>query len=222
MSDTLKRLYDPLIDQNPITVQILGICSALAVTTSLDTALTMSAALTVVLMAGNVTISAIRRHIPTSIRLIVQITIIASLVIVIDQVLQAVAFDINRRLSIFVSLIVTNCLILGRAEAFAMHNPVGPSLFDGLSNGLGYSLILILVGSVRELFGTGELFGHVVLPTVAQGGWYAPLNFMLLAPSGFFILGLLVWAIRAWRPRQVEKNEFAAATAVTETNRGRT
>lgn len=213
MPGRARTFFSPLIDNNPITLQILGICSALAVTTSLDTALTMSAALTVVLMTGSGIISALRRHIPGSIRLILQITIIASLVIVADLVLQAYAFDISKRLSIFVSLVVTNCLVLGRAEAFAMQNPPVPSMLDGLGNGLGYSLILIIVGFLRELLGRGTLFGLTVLPTAADGGWYTPLGVMLLAPSAFIILGLLVWAIRIWRPEQVEADDYPLADA---------
>ena len=206
-----KSLTAPLIDDNPITVQILGICSALAITTSIVTALTMSLALTIVLVAASGIISRLRRYIPVEIRLILQITIIASLVIVADLILQAYAWNISQRLSIFVSLIVTNCLVLGRAESFAMHNPVGPSLLDALGNGLGYSLILLIVGTLREFFGAGSLLGYPVLPTVAEGGWYQPVSVMLLAPSAFFILGLLIWAIRSWRPAQVETNEFALA-----------
>ncbi len=170
MTPDAKRLTRPIIAENPITLQILGICSALAVTTSLATALTMCVALTIVLSLANTSISLIRRHIPPSIRLIVQITIIASLVIVADQFLRAYAFQMSQRLSIFVGLIVTNCLVLGRAEGFAMHNPVWPSFLDGLGNGLGYSLILILVGTIRELFGAGTLLGFVILPTVENGG----------------------------------------------------
>ncbi|WP_375600244.1 NADH:ubiquinone reductase (Na(+)-transporting) subunit D [Devosia sp. Naph2] len=200
----LQHLYTPLIDNNPVTLQILGICSALAVTTSMTTALVMSLALIVVLVASSMIISAIRHHIPTSIRLILQITIIASLVIVADQVIQAFAFDISQRLSIFVGLIVTNCLVLGRAEAFAMRNPVGPSALDALGNGLGYGLVLLLIGFVRELFGAGTLFGQTVFPTIHDGGWFTPLNLMLLAPSAFFLLGLLIWAIRSMRPAQIE------------------
>ncbi|WP_196258054.1 NADH:ubiquinone reductase (Na(+)-transporting) subunit D [Pelagibacterium limicola] len=205
---TLRHLYGPIIDNNPITLQILGICSALAVTTSMTTALVMCMALTGVLVMASAVISTIRRHIPGSIRLIIQITIIASLVIVIDQVIQAYAFDISQRLSIFVGLIVTNCLVLGRAEAFAMHNPVGPSMLDGLGNGLGYSLILLIVAFVRELFGAGTLFGRMVLPTIYEGGWYTPLNLMLLAPSAFIVLGLLVWAVRSLRPAQIEQADY--------------
>jgi Na+-transporting NADH:ubiquinone oxidoreductase subunit D len=209
---TIQRLTNPLVADNPIAVQILGVCSALAVTTSLITALTMSVALTVVLSLSNATISLIRRHVPTAIRLIVQITIIASLVIVADQLLKAYAFEISQRLSIFVGLIVTNCLVLGRAESFAMRNPVWPSFLDGLGNGLGYSLILIVVGSIRELFGEGTLLGLVVFRTVEDGGWYQPLGLMLLAPSAFLVIGLLVWAIRSWRTEQVEASPYAART----------
>ncbi len=204
----LRRvLTDPLIRQNPITLQILGICSALAVTTSLTTAATMSGALIVVLCGGSAVISLIRRHIPASIRLILQITIIASLVIVIDEVLRAYAFAISERLSIFVGLIVTNCIVLGRAEGFAMHHPVLPSVIDALGNALGYCLVLMIVATVRELLGAGTLFGITVLPTAEQGGWFEPLALMRLAPSAFFILGLLIWAIRSARPEQVEHPE---------------
>ncbi|MDO9095182.1 MAG: NADH:ubiquinone reductase (Na(+)-transporting) subunit D [Rubrivivax sp.] len=208
MTPHLERLTRPIIADNPITLQILGICSALAVTTSLATALTMCAALTGVLSLANASISLIRRHIPTSIRLILQITIIASLVIVADQLLRAYAFEMSQRLSIFVGLIVTNCLVLGRAESFAMHNPVWPSFLDGLGNGLGYSFILIIVATVRELFGTGALLGFVILPTVESGGWYQPLGLMLLAPSAFFIIGGLIWIIRTWRTEQLEQPQF--------------
>jgi Na+-transporting NADH:ubiquinone oxidoreductase subunit D len=204
----LHHLTSPLIDNNPITLQMLGICSALAVTTALDTALTMSIALTAVLAAAGTAISLIRRHLPASIRLVVQITIIASLVIVADQVLRAFAFEISQRLSVFVGLIVTNCIVLGRAESFAMRNPVWPSLLDGLGNGLGYGLILMLVATIRELLGSGSLFGLQVLPLAATGGWFQPLGFMLLAPSAFFIIGLMIWAIRTRRPAQVEADEF--------------
>lgn len=208
MTPNLQRLTRPIIADNPVTLQILGICSALAVTTSLATALTMCAALTGVLSLASASISLIRRHIPTSIRLILQITIIASLVIVADQLLRAYAFEMSQRLSIFVGLIVTNCLVLGRAEGFAMHNPVWPSFLDGLGNGLGYSLILIIVATVRELFGTGKLLGFVILPAVENGGWYQPLGLMLLAPSAFFIIGALIWIIRTWRTEQVEPPQF--------------
>lgn len=203
----LSTLTDPLIRQNPITLQILGICSALAVTTSLVTAATMCAALTVVIVASASLISAIRRHIPPSIRLIIQITIISSLVIVIDEFLQAFAFGVSQRLSIFVGLIVTNCIVLGRAEAFAMRNPPGPAALDALGNALGYSLILLVVAAIREFFGAGTLFGYAVVATAAEGGWFQPLGLMQLAPSAFFIIGLLVWAIRSFRTEQVEAPE---------------
>ncbi len=206
---TLRHLTAPIIDNNPVTLQILGICSALAVTTSLATSLTMSAALTAVLGASSLVISTIRRHLPSSIRLVLQITIIASLVIVADQILRAYAFEMSQRLSIFVGLIVTNCLVLGRAEGFAMQNPPWPSFLDGIGNGLGYSLILIIVGSIRELFGTGNLLGYSILQTIESGGWFQPLGLMLLAPSAFFIIGFLIWALRSLKPAQVEQAEFA-------------
>lgn len=205
---SLKHLTAPIFGRNPITVQILGICSALAVTTSLATALTMSVALTVVLASSSTIISLIRRHLPSSIRLILQITVIASLVIVADQILKAYAFEMSQRLSIFVGLIVTNCLVLGRAEGFAMHNSVGPSLLDAIGNGLGYSLILLAVGFIRELLGTGQLLGYPVFKTVEAGGWFQPLGLMLLAPSAFFIIGLMIWAIRSASPEQVEAVEY--------------
>lgn len=207
------HLITPLIGNNPITLQILGICSALAVTTTLSTAITMSVALTVVLCLSGGVISLIRHHIPPSIRLIIQITIVASIVIVIDQFMQAFMFEMSKRLSIFVGLIVTNCLVLGRAEAFAMRNPVLPSVLDGLGNGLGYSLILLIVGALREFLGTGGLMGVPLVSTVADGGWFQPLGLMQLAPSAFFILGLLVWLVRVLRPEQVEQPEFRLKAA---------
>lgn len=208
MSQSLAYLTDPLIKANPITQHILGICSALAVTTSVLTALTMSVALTVVLVFSSTAISVIRNHIPTSIRLIVQITIIASLVIVMDQLLKAFAYEVSKRLSIFVGLIVTNCLVLGRAEAFARQTPVWPSALDALGNGLGYSFILLIVGTIREFLGAGTLLGFEILPLVENGGWFRPLRVMFLAPSAFFIVGFLVWIIRSRRPEQVEEPEF--------------
>lgn len=203
-----STLTDPLVRQNPIMLQILGICSALAVTTSLATALTMAASLTAVLVLSAGIISLIRRHIPDSIRLIVQIVIVASLVIVIDQLLQAYLFEISRKLSVFVSLITTNCLVLGRTESYARLNPPLPSMLDAFGNGLGYSLVLAVLGGLRELFGAGKLLGWQVLPLADQGGWFTPLNLMLLAPSAFFLLGGLVWALRTIRPEQAEPAEF--------------
>lgn len=209
----MRRYYDlvlrPLIDENPITLQILGICSALAVTVSVSTALTMSAAVTVTVVMSSAAVSLIRNHIPPAIRMIVQITIVASLVIVIDQLLKAYAFEMSKQLSIYVFLIVTNCMVMGRIEAFAMRNPVGPSSLDALGNALGYSLVLLIVGSIRELFGTGRLLGYSVLPTIAEGGWFEPLSLMLLAPSAFFIIGFLIWLIRALRPAQIEEPDYA-------------
>ncbi len=201
-------LLRPLVDENPIILQILGICSALAVTTSLIPALTMCLALTSVLILSNASISAIRNFLPTNIRIIVQMTIIASLVIVTDQVLKAYAYETSKQLSVFVGLIITNCIVLGRAEAYAMKNPVGLSILDGLGNGLGYSLILIVVAICRELFGSGTLMGVRILPVASDGGWYVPNGLMLLPPSAFFIIGFIIWGVRSWKREQVEKAEF--------------
>lgn len=213
----LRTLLTPIVDGNPITLQILGICSALAVTTSLSTALTMSIALTTVAVAASLVVSLIRHHVPTSIRLIVQLTIIASMVIVVDQILKAYAYELSQRLSIFVGLIITNCVVLARAEGFAMRNPPLPSALDALGNGFGYSLILMIVGTIREFFGAGTLFGHAMVTTVDAGGWFQPLGLMLLAPSAFFIIAMLIWALRTWKPEQVEEAEFRLRTG----NRGR-
>ena len=207
---TARAFVTPLVGNNPITLQILGICSALAVTKTLATALIMSAAVVAVLTLSSASISLIRNHMPRNVRLIIQITIICSLVIVTDQVLKAFAYGLSKQLSVFVGLIVTNCLILGRAESFAMKNSVRLSVMDGLGNGLGYSWILITVGMIRELLGTGKLLGQVVFPTVADGGWFEPLALMLLPPSAFFIIGFLIWVIRTWQPAQVESEEFQA------------
>ncbi|MDA0978523.1 MAG: NADH:ubiquinone reductase (Na(+)-transporting) subunit D [Proteobacteria bacterium] len=201
-------LLNPIFNNNPIGLQILGICSALAVTTKMSVALVMCIALTLVTAFSNLFISVIRNQIPSSIRIIVQMTIIASLVIVVDQILGAVAYDISKQLSVFVGLIITNCIVMGRAEAFAMQNPPGISFLDGLGNGLGYSACLMAVAFIRELFGSGSLFGFQVLPVVSEGGWYAPMGLMLLPPSAFFIIGLLIWALRAWKTDQVEEPEF--------------
>ncbi len=201
-------VLDPLVDNNPITLQILGICSALAVTTTLAASLLMCLALTTVVTFSNASISMIRNHVPSSIRIIVQMTIIASLVIVVDQLLKAFAYDVAKTLSVFVGLIITNCIVLGRAEAFAMKNPPMISMLDGLGNGLGYSLVLIAVGATRELFGSGTLLGYTVLPSVNDGGWYYTNGLMLLPPSAFFIIGLMIWGIRSWRTVQMEKPDF--------------
>ncbi len=206
--ETKQVLLNPVVDNNPITLQILGICSALAVTTNLNTALTMSIALTLVTACSSAAISAIRHHIPSSIRIIVQMTIIASLVIVVDQVLKAFAYEISKQLSVFVGLIITNCIVMGRAEAFAMKNPPLPSFLDGIGNGLGYSAILMSVGVIRELFGAGKLFGVSILPLHSEGGWYVANGMLLLPPSAFFIIGLFIWGIRTWKKAQVEKPEY--------------
>jgi len=213
MQDTNWRiLIRPLIDDNPLTLQILGICSALAVTTSLDTALLMSLVVVCVLAFGSGSVSLIRNHIPHSVRIIVQITIIATLVIVVDQVLQAYAFELSKRLSVFVGLIITNCIVLGRAESFAMHNGFVASTLDGIGNGLGYSLILVIVGAIREFFGKGSLLNVQILIPTHQGGSFEPLHLMLLPPSAFFIIGGIIWFIRRKRPQQVEKPEFTLRT----------
>jgi Na+-transporting NADH:ubiquinone oxidoreductase subunit D len=205
---TKEVLLNPLFVNNPIGLQILGICSALAVTTKMSVALVMCIALTLVTAFSNLFISMIRNQIPGSIRIIVQMTIIASLVIVVDQVLGAVAYDISKQLSVFVGLIITNCIVMGRAEAFAMQNPPGLSFLDGIGNGLGYSIVLMLVATIREFFGSGSLFGYEILPLVTNGGWYSPMGLMLLPPSAFFIIGLLIWALRAWKTEQIEESEF--------------
>jgi Na+-transporting NADH:ubiquinone oxidoreductase subunit D len=204
-----KILTRPLIDENPLTLQILGICSALAVTTSLDTALLMSLVVVCVLALGNGSVSLIRRQLPHSVRIIVQITIIASLVIVVDQILQAYAFEMSKRLSVFVGLVITNCIVLGRAQSYAMHNGFFASVLDGIGNGLGYSLILIIVGAIREFFGKGSLLNVQILVPVSEGGAFEPLHLMLLPPSAFFIIGGLIWFIRRKRPQQVEQPEFS-------------
>lgn len=201
-------LTRPFIDDNPLTLQILGICSALAVTTSLDTALVMSAVVICVLAIGSSAVSLIRRQVPRSVRIIIQITIIASLVIIVDQILQAYAFELSKRLSVFVGLIITNCIVLGRAEGFAMRNGVVASALDGIGNGLGYALILIIVGAIREFFGKGSLLNVQILIPVSQGGGFEPLHLMLLPPSAFFIIGGIIWYIRRKRPEQVENPEF--------------
>ncbi|HVR29157.1 MAG TPA: NADH:ubiquinone reductase (Na(+)-transporting) subunit D [Thermoanaerobaculia bacterium] len=202
-----QTLLDPLFNQNPIALQVLGICSALAVTTKLETAVVMSAAVVAVVTLSNLSISLIRNQIPPSIRIIVQLTVISSLVIVIDQVLKAYLYDISQQLSVFVGLIITNCIVMGRAEAYAMQNPPGRSFLDGIGNGLGYSLILIAVAVVRELFGSGTLFGVEILRLQSEGGWYAPNGFMLISPAAFFIIAGLIWALRMWKQDQIEPEE---------------
>jgi len=201
-----QALVDPLFNDNPIALQVLGICSALAVTTSMETTVVMCIALTAVTALSSASISAIRHYIPHSIRIIVQMTIIASLVIVVDQVLQAFLFDISTQLSVFVGLIITNCIVMGRAEGYAMQNPVWPSLLDGIGNGAGYSLILLGTGFIRELLGSGTLFKFQLFSLVSEGGWYTPNGLMVLSPGAFFIIGFFIWGLRTWKPDQVEED----------------
>ncbi|MFW3614395.1 NADH:ubiquinone reductase (Na(+)-transporting) subunit D [Billgrantia antri] len=201
-------LTTPIFNNNPIALQVLGICSALAVTTSMSVSLVMSLAVCFVTAFSSFFISLIRHHIPSSIRIIVQMTIIASLVIVVDQILKAYAYEMSKQLSVFVGLIITNCIVMGRAEGFAMQNSPGLSFLDGIGNGLGYGFILMTVGFVRELLGSGSVFGFTILPTVQDGGWYVPNGLLLLPPSAFFIIGLIIWALRSTHPEQVEANEF--------------
>ena len=199
-----KSILAPVLDNNPIALQVLGVCSALAVTTKLETAFVMTIAVMFVTALSNFFVSLIRNHIPNSVRIIVQMAIIASLVIVVDQVLKAYLYDISKQLSVFVGLIITNCIVMGRAEAFAMKSAPIPSFIDGLGNGLGYGFVLITVGFFRELLGSGKLFGMEVLPLVSNGGWYQPNGLMLLAPSASFLIGFLIWAIRVFKPEQIE------------------
>ncbi len=199
-----QALADPLFSNNPIALQVLGICSALAVTTRMDTAFVMTVAVIAVTALSSLFVSMLRNQIPTSIRIVVQLTIIASLVIVADQILKAFLFEMSKQLSVFVGLIITNCIIMGRAEAYAMQNPPGLSFIDGVGNGVGYGLILMVTAFIRELLGSGSVFGAQVLPLVTDGGWYNPNGLMLLSPSAFFIIGGLIWALRVWNPDQVE------------------
>ena len=209
MSQTRKQLLtDPLVDNNPITLQVLGICSALAVTSSLNVAFVMSLAVIAVCGFSSLFISFLRHYIPNSIRIIVQMVIIASLVILVDQIIKAYAYEISKTLSVFVGLIITNCIVMGRAEAFAMQNPPGVSFLDGFGNGLGYSVILIILGTIRELFGTGTILEYEIFPLVQNGGWYVPNNFFLLPPVSFILIGLIIWALRAWQKDQIEEPEF--------------
>ncbi|MEL6184045.1 MAG: NADH:ubiquinone reductase (Na(+)-transporting) subunit D [Myxococcota bacterium] len=203
---TKEVLLDPLFDNNPIALQVLGICSALAVTTKMETSVVMAVAVTAVVALSNTSVSLLRNYIPPSIRIIVQLTIIASLVIVTDQVLKAYLFDVSKQLSVFVGLIITNCIVMGRAEAFAMQNPPGASFVDGIGNGLGYGLVLIIVGFFRELFGSGKLFGVTVLPLVQDGGWYQPNGLMVLSPAAFFLIAVFIWVLRTFKPAQITED----------------
>ena len=211
MAKTKELLFDPVVNNNPIALQVLGICSALAVTSSMSVAFVMSLAVIAVTAFSSMFVALIRSQIPSSIRIIVQMTIIASLVIVVDQILKAFAYEISKQLSVFVGLIITNCIVMGRAEAFAMKNGPVDSFIDGIGNGLGYGAILMVVGFIRELFGSGSVFGIEVLSKVTEGGWYYTNGLMLLPPSAFFIIGFLIWGIRAWKTAQVETDEFKIA-----------
>ncbi|MFC6672431.1 NADH:ubiquinone reductase (Na(+)-transporting) subunit D [Marinobacterium aestuariivivens] len=211
MATTKDILTKPIFANNPIALQILGICSALAVTSNLNTALVMSLAVIVVTAFSNFFVSLIRNHIPGNIRIICQMTIIASLVIVVDQFLKAYAYEISKQLSVFVGLIITNCIVMGRAEAFAMKNPPVISFMDGIGNGLGYGAVLMFVGFIRELFGAGSLFGVEILSLVSNGGWYQANGLLLLPPSAFFIIGMFIWIVRSWKKEQVEEPEYVLA-----------
>ncbi|NRA19941.1 MAG: NADH:ubiquinone reductase (Na(+)-transporting) subunit D [Oceanospirillaceae bacterium] len=208
MSETRDMIVKPIFSNNPIALQILGVCSALAVTSNLNTAVVMTLAVMVVTAFSSMFVSMMRNHMPSSIRIICQMTIIASLVIVVDQVLKAVAYDTSKQLSVFVGLIITNCIVMGRAEAFAMKNPPIPSFLDGIGNGLGYGAVLMFVGFIRELFGAGTLFGYEILPLVTNDGWYMSNGLLLLPPSAFFIIGLMIWLMRSVDTSQVEKPDF--------------
>lgn len=202
-----QNLWSPILQNNPIALQVLGVCSALAVTTKLETAFVMTLAVIFVTAFSNMFVSLIRHQIPNSVRIIVQMTIIASLVIVVDEFLQAYLFDISKQLSVFVGLIITNCIVMGRAEAYAMKSAPLPSFIDGIGNGLGYGLVLIAVAFFRELFGSGTLFGVTIFPLISDGGWYLPNGMMLLAPSAFFLIGFLIWIVRTFKPEQIEAKE---------------
>lgn len=206
MNKYTKQLLDPIFNNNPIALQILGICSALAVTSKLETSVVMALAVTIVVAFSNFSVSLIRNHIPSSIRIIVEMTIMASLVIIADQFIKAFAFDVSKQLSVYVGLIITNCILMGRAEAYALQNPPIPSFIDGLGNGIGYSFILLVLGFIRELFGSGKLYGYSIFPLNTEGGWYNPNGLFVLSPSAFFLIGLIIWMIRTKKPEQMEED----------------
>ncbi len=212
---TKETLTSPIFKNNPIALQILGVCSALAVTSSLQVTIVMCISVILVTAFSNLAVSSIRQHIPGNIRIIVQMVIIASLVILVDQVLKAYFFAISKQLSVFVGLIITNCIVMGRAEGFAMKNPPLPSFIDGIGNGLGYSVVLLVVAFFRELFGSGSLFGYQVLPLATEGGWYVPNGLLLLPPSAFFLIGFFIWVLRAWKTEQVEAPEYKICANTT-------
>ena len=214
-----EAFIDPLFNNNPIALQVLGICSALAVTTKMSSAFVMCLAVIAVTALSNLIISCLRNSIPSSIRIIVQLTVIASLVIVVDQVLQAFVYQTAKELSVFVGLIITNCIVMGRAAAFAMQNPPKLALIDGIANGVGHSIVMMAVAFFRELLGSGSLFGYTILNPVNQGGWYVPNGLMLLAPAAFFLIGCFIWAVRSWKPEQIEE-EFHVGALLELSNEG--
>lgn len=212
MSAKIKDLVTkPVFENNPVILQILGICSALAVTTSVKFSLIMAIGLTLVSAFSNFFVSLVRNYLPNNIRIIAQMIIISSLVIVVDQILKAVAYDVSKQLSVFVGLIITNCIVMGRTEAFALKNPPVPSFFDGIGHGLGYSALLVALGSIREIFGSGTWLGFELLPLVNNGGWYVPNGMLLLPPSAFFLIGMIIWGMRTWKKNQVEKEDYKIA-----------
>jgi Na+-transporting NADH:ubiquinone oxidoreductase subunit D len=211
-----QSLLKPLVRENPVTLHVLGVCSALAITNSLISSLIMSVSMTMVLIITNGSISLIRRHLPSSVRIIVQITIIAAAVTVIDQLLTAYLPDAAATLGVYIGLIVTNCIVLGRAEACAMKSGIGRSVLDAIGNGLGYSLVLIMVATLRELFGNGSLMGFRLLKLVQDGGWYEANELLLLPPSALFIIGFMIWVVRSFRPEQREEPDFIPDTPLTE------
>ena len=205
MSKVKSLVLDPIFNNNPIAYQILGICSALAVTSKLETSIVMSLAVIFVVSFSNFAVSLVRHHVASSIRILVEMTIIASLVIIADQIIKAFAYDISKQLSVYVGLIITNCILMGRAEAFALRNPPLLSFMDGIGNGLGYTFVLLTVGFFRELFGSGKLLGHTIFTLKTEGGWYIPNGLFLVSSSAFILIGLLIWAIRTWKPEQIEE-----------------
>lgn len=210
-ASTKELLTKPILENNPVILQILGICSALAVTSSVKVSLVMAVGLTLVTAFSSFFVSLVRNFLPGSVRIIAQMIIISALVIVVDQILKAVAYDVSKQLSVFVGLIITNCIVMGRTEAFALKNPPVPSFLDGFGHGLGYSALLIVIATFREIFGAGKWFGIQVLPVVTDGGWYVPNGLLLLPPSAFFVIGMIIWGMRSWKKNQVEKNDFKIA-----------
>ena len=208
-SPTWKEvLIDPLIANNPVMVQILGICSSLAVTSSMKTAFVMGVSVTFVCAFSNLFVSLIRNYIPSSVRIIAQMAVIASLVIVVDQVLRAFAYDLSKQLSVYVGLIITNCIVMGRTEGFALKFPPKLSFIDGIGNGLGYALVLCIIATIREVFGSGSWFGLTIFETVNNGGWYVPCGLLVMPPCGFFLVGLLIWLVKVFRKDLQEQPEY--------------